>query len=147
LTPLNLKSGDGNFYLKPNGVFLIDDSGASIVESSVYPTIGARPRLAVQSGPLLLADGKMNPQFSKHSENRRLRSGIGVISPERVVFVISRDRVTFYEFAVFFQEKFNCRDALYLDGEISKFHPALRNTAEGREDFAGIFAVTSGVNK
>src|SRR5665213_2555675 len=34
LSPLNLRAGAGNFYLKPNGVFLIDSQGAAIVESS-----------------------------------------------------------------------------------------------------------------
>ncbi len=86
LVPLNLNSGTGNFYLKPNGVFLIDSRGAAIIESSTYRTLPATPRLATQSGPLLLNNGQVNPQFSTNSNSRRIRSGIGVISPDHVVF-------------------------------------------------------------
>ena len=32
LTPINTAGGQGNFYLKPNGVFLISDKGARIID-------------------------------------------------------------------------------------------------------------------
>jgi uncharacterized protein YigE (DUF2233 family) len=142
LAPLNLNTGKGNFYMKPNGVFLIDSSGAAIIESSAYPSLVSKPRLATQSGPLLLSNGQVSPEFSPDSNNRRLRSGIGVISADHIAFAISRDPVTFYEFAQFFKTALNCRDALYLDGEISKFYPDPINTSQRQDDFAGIFAVT-----
>src|SRR5262245_35467993 len=34
LAPLNLRAGRGNFYTKPNGVFLVTRAGPRIVESS-----------------------------------------------------------------------------------------------------------------
>jgi len=38
--PLNLQEGDGNFYLKPNGIFLINAKHeAMAIESSTYPTL------------------------------------------------------------------------------------------------------------
>jgi len=139
LVPLYLKSGSGNFYLKPNGVFLIGDHGAAIIESSQYLARISKPILAMQSGPLLLIDGKINPQFAVDSANRRIRSGIGVISPDQIAFAISRDPVTFYEFTAFFQTALNCTNALYLDGEISKFY---RDPTGPSDNFAGMFAVT-----
>jgi uncharacterized protein YigE (DUF2233 family) len=66
-----------------------------------------------------------------------------VISPNHIVFVISREPVTFYELASFFQTTLGCTDALYLDGEISKFYPDPNGTSDAREDFAGMFAVTA----
>jgi uncharacterized protein YigE (DUF2233 family) len=142
LVPLNLKTGDGNFYLKPNGVFLIDSRGAAVVESSEYPSLANKPLLATQSGPLLLSPGQINSHFSSDSVNRRIRSGIGVISADHIAFAISRDRVTFYEFAQFFQSALRCDDALYLDGEISKFYPDPAHPSDRPDNFAGMFAVT-----
>jgi len=143
LVPLNLKDGIGNFFLKPNGVFLIDQTGAAaIVESSEYPSLATKPRLAIQSGPLLLRRSQINSQFSIDSTNRRIRSGVGVVSTNNIIFVLSRDRVTFHEFAVFFRDQLKCQDALYLDGEISKFYPDADHPSDRSDDFAGMFAVT-----
>jgi len=41
LTPLNTSNGAGNFYLKPNGVFLVSERGARVVESSEYIQVSA----------------------------------------------------------------------------------------------------------
>jgi uncharacterized protein YigE (DUF2233 family) len=142
LVPLNLKSGSGNFYLKPNGIFLIDDRGATIIESSQYPSRTGRTILATQSGPLLLINRKVNPQFAADSSNRRIRSGVGVISSDQVAFVLSHDPVTFYEFALFFQTTLGCTAALYPDGEISSFYPNPNNAPNTQSEFAGIFAIT-----
>jgi uncharacterized protein YigE (DUF2233 family) len=141
IVPLNLRTGEGNFYLKPNGVFLIDSRGAAIIESSQYPLLQDHPILATQSGPLLLIDGRVNPRFTTDSKNRRIRSRVGVISQDHIVFVLSREPVTFYEFASFFQKALNCVDALYLDGEISRFYPDTVGISDRRADFAGMFAV------
>jgi uncharacterized protein YigE (DUF2233 family) len=51
---LNLASGFGNFYLKPNRVFVLSASGAHIIESSAYRSLQEPAILATQSGPLLL---------------------------------------------------------------------------------------------
>src|SRR5829696_3354964 len=56
LSPLNLTNGVGNFYLKPNGVFLVSEVGAMIVESSQYPRLREPAVIATQSGPLLVQD-------------------------------------------------------------------------------------------
>jgi uncharacterized protein YigE (DUF2233 family) len=59
-----------------------------------------------------------------------VRNGVGVVSSERVVLVISREPVSLHGFATFFRDKLGCRDALYLDGAISgMWAPGL-----GRED-------------
>lgn len=142
LSPLNLRHGNGNFYLQPNGVFLIDDLGAQILESKTYSLAAKNVRLATQSGPLLIIAGKTNPTLSVDSKNRRLCSGVGLIDPHRLVFILSRDRVTFFEFAEMFRSR-DCSDALYLDGEISKFYlPGIpSDTSTGQ--YAGILAVVA----
>jgi uncharacterized protein YigE (DUF2233 family) len=70
LTPLNTTNGYGNFYLKPNGVFLLSDTGAQVVESSEYPALHERVILATQSGPLLVHRGKIHPAFNTDSVSR-----------------------------------------------------------------------------
>jgi uncharacterized protein YigE (DUF2233 family) len=142
LAPLNLNSGSGNFFLQPNGIFLIDADGAAIIESSAYSKRTTLPRLATQSGPLLVINGQINPQLSADSNSRKIRSGVGVISADQIVFALSRDRVTFFEFASLLRDDLHCQNALYLDGEISRFYPDPTGSDEQQQNFAGMFAVT-----
>lgn len=118
--PLNLREGYGNFYLKPNGVFLITGQGPKILESSLVKKIRTPVRYATQSGPLLVLNGEIHPAFTRGSKNRRLRSGIGVSEDQRVWIVISKCAISFYDFAMFFRDRLKCPNALYLDGSISK---------------------------
>ncbi|MEI6535541.1 MAG: phosphodiester glycosidase family protein [Verrucomicrobiaceae bacterium] len=126
LVPLNLQNGEGNFYLKPNGVFYLDDAnGAGVMEVGEFFRSGLKPRLATQSGPLLLRKGIFHPAFKAGSPNKRLRNGVGVRSRDgQIIFAISdrddreRGRVTLHQFASFFLH-LECLDALFLDGDIS----------------------------
>lgn len=111
------KASKGNFFIQPNGVFMILAGAARILETS--ESIKLRPMEASQSGPLLLYRGAINSHFSDGSENRKLRSGVGVNALGQAVFAISVGAVSFYDFALLFKEKLACMDALYLDGTIS----------------------------
>jgi uncharacterized protein YigE (DUF2233 family) len=122
LRPLNLRDGAGNFYLKPNGVFGRDAAGAFIMESAAFAVGGKEPRVfAIQGGPLLLAGGARHPAFLKDSPNKLLRSGVGIDAAGKVVFAITArgEMVNFWDFAGLFLE-LGCRDALFLDGDISQ---------------------------
>lgn len=123
MAPLNLDEGAGNFFLKPNGVFLQDQDGFRIVESSEYPTLTRPVRLATQSGPLLLRRGKIHPRFDPDSPSRLIRNGVGLCAG-RAVFVLSEQPVNFHEFARYFRDRLGCDDALYLDGTISSLYRA-----------------------
>lgn len=123
LGKLNLREAKGNFYWKPNGVFFVDEAGAKIVESSEYPKLSSKVQLATQSGPLLLQNGNMHPDFRPESISRLIRNGVG-IAGEQVYFVISTKPVTFYEFASFFKDELKCTEALYLDGVVSAVYVA-----------------------
>lgn len=71
LRPLNLADGEGNFYMKPNGVFLVTKDGkAMILESGEYARSKISPDIALQSGPMLLRGGMINSKFAKVSANR-----------------------------------------------------------------------------
>lgn len=139
-------AGGGNFHLLPNGVFLVENGEASVVESQKisgrndWRTVG----LATQSGPLLVYDGHIHPAFKEDSKNFNIRNGVGVINAKTVVFIISRDPVSLYDFALIFKEDFHCENALYLDGFISALYlPELEQSAANPSPFAGILAVTS----
>jgi uncharacterized protein YigE (DUF2233 family) len=129
LSPLNLDDGAGNFFLKPNGVFLVDASGARVVDAADYAGRHQGVRLATQSGPLLLKQGALHPALRPMSASRYVRNGVCASGGE-AVFVISERPVTLHEFASHLRDALDCRDALYLDGAVSSLYaPAL-----GRRD-------------
>ena len=138
--PLNLDDGVGNFFLKPNGVFLVGKDGPQVVASPEYAKLAKGVRLATQSGPLLLRNGVIHPAFHAGSNSRHIRNGGGVVG-SKAIFVISNHAVTFHEFAVFFRDTLKCRDALYLDGSVS----SLFSKELGRNDAAAQLGPILGV--
>jgi uncharacterized protein YigE (DUF2233 family) len=138
---LNTAKGEGNFFLKPNGVFAITDVGARVIESSEYPLLREPIILATQSGPLLVHNGKIHPVFKADSKSRLIRNGVGVAEPGVAIFVISEQPVNFYEFATVFRDSLHCLDALYLDGTISSLYSAGLNRHDERMDLGPILAL------
>lgn len=141
--PLNTASGTGNFFLKPNGVFYITEKGAGVMEAERYVKAREKPLLATQSGPLLLQDGEVHPRFLPDSASRLVRNGVGIVSPQRAVFAISDSPVNFYEFALFFRDHLHCRDALYLDGNISSLYSEQVGRDDELKPLGPIIAVTA----
>jgi uncharacterized protein YigE (DUF2233 family) len=119
--------GWGNFHLLPNGVFLMKDGRAEVVETLAYQTRGVTPDFATQSGPMLVIDGKLHPRFLPDSDSLKIRNGVGVDGEGRVHMVISKVPVRFYDFATLFRDRLGCRNALYLDGSISSAFIADQN--------------------
>jgi uncharacterized protein YigE (DUF2233 family) len=140
-SPLNLNDGTGNFYMKPNGVFLINEKHeARVVESSEYPALLSPAIWATQSGPLLVHGGDINPDFEAYSKNLAVRSGVGVRKDGTIVFSVSRLPVNFYTFASLFLDRLKCSNALYLDGTISAFYlPGTKDTVP--RDFGPMIGV------
>ena len=118
--PLNTRSGGGNFYLKPNGVFLMRRDRTLAVETSDAVTAEpAPPLLATQSGPMLVIAGAFNPNISADGPSRNIRNGVGLRDAHTALFVISEEPVSFGRLARLFRDELNCPDALYFDGSIS----------------------------
>ena len=140
--PLNLAKGDGNFFLKPNGVFLVTDKGPRIVESSAYPKLGEKILLATQSGPLLVHNGVLHPAINPNGPSRLIRNGVGVDSQGIAIFAISEEPVNFYEFATMFRDVLHCQDALFLDGTISSLYAPKLNRKDFRMNLGPIIGVT-----
>lgn len=129
--PINRRTdGGGNFHLQPNGIFLVRNDGrAAIVRTQDYAP-ETTPRLATQSGPMLVIDGTVNPRFDADGRSRYVRNGVGVDGEGVPVFAISNAPVSFGKFARLFAGPLGCRNALYLDGSVS----SLWDPANGRMD-------------
>jgi uncharacterized protein YigE (DUF2233 family) len=141
---LNLATGYGNFYLKPNGVFVLTAAGARLVESSEYRSLLQETVIfATQSGPLLLYSGQINAALNPQGTSRLIRNGVGIVTSDRVVFAISEDPVSFYEFALLFRDRLNCADALYLDGNVSSLYSKALNRNDNRVPLGPMVAVTA----
>jgi uncharacterized protein YigE (DUF2233 family) len=142
VVPLNTGHGHGNFFLKPNGIFVVTETGARVIESSEYPKLRERVVLATQSGPLLVRGGKIHPAINAKSESRLLRNGVGVASADVAIFAISEGPINFYEFATLFRDKLGCPDALFLDGVISSLHAPELKRSDSRTDLGPMIGVT-----
>jgi uncharacterized protein YigE (DUF2233 family) len=142
ITKLNTKTGEGNFYMQPNGVFLISKAGgASICKTSQYPTV-KNVQFATQSGPMLVIDGKINSLFKEGSANLNVRNGVGILPDGKAIFAISKEPINFYDFAAYFQQQ-GCKNALYLDGFVSRMYLPEKSW----EQTDGNFGVIIGVAK
>lgn len=123
LKPANTNDGYGNFHLKPNGVFFIDERGrAGVQETKAFLKSKRKVRFATQSGPMLLIGGKIHPRFIPDSPYRKRRNAVGVRRDGTVVFALSDMPVSFDRFAHLFKDTLKTPDALYLDGTISRIY-------------------------
>lgn len=143
LVPLNRHVGSGNFSQQPNGVFLVEGSSARVITTDEYGGEHPKPSLATQSGPMLVHNGEITTSavMSPNSNWRKIRNGVCAPSSDAVVFVISESPVTFYEFARFFRDALQCREALYLDGTISSLYAASLNREDRGSDMGPILGV------
>ncbi len=135
IQPINLKNGDNNFCWKPNGVFAIDNNGkAQVTVSEKFSN--SNIRLATQSGPMVLINGKMHDGFEK-STSMYIRNAVGVKANGDVFFCISLKAVTFQQLAEFMLKN-NCVDALYFDGSVSEMYCPQNNQWECGSSFGVI---------
>ncbi len=139
--PLNTQNGKGNFYLKPNGVFYFSENSAGVVPTEHYEKLQEEVIYATQSGPMLLSNGELHPDFNAQSANKFIRNGVGAISATKLVFAMSTQAVNFHTFASFFKKIYNCNNALYLDGTVSQFYaPSLGLNQNSKTEYAVLIA-------
>jgi uncharacterized protein YigE (DUF2233 family) len=133
LRAIEIGSGAGNFYMKPNGVFWIDVHGDPRVSTTDdYFTAMPSPVWATQSGPMLVIGGNLHPDFQADGTSHYIRNGVGVCGAHTAAFVISEAPVSFGKLARFFRDALDCPNALYLDGAVS----SLWLPSQGRMDKA-----------
>ena len=137
-------AGPGNFGMLPNGVFCAGPGGARVVESRAFAAAPPDCEIATQSGPMLLIDGAPHPRFLADSPYRNVRNGVGA-TPDgrRVHFAISNEPVTFHEMATLFRDALGVRDALYLDGRVSRLHAPGQGRSDGGWPMGPILSVSA----
>ncbi len=119
LSDINTRqNGYGNFYMHPNGIFYITNNDEGVV-CKTEDFKNDNIKYATQSGPLLLIDGKIHSKFINGSKNLNIRNGVGILPNGNLVFAMSKQEINFYDFASYFKS-LGCKNALYLDGFISK---------------------------
>lgn len=145
LQKINTKTGSGNFYLKPKGVFYVDDKNKAFVKS--IETVADRKFLQqekinylTQSGPMLVHNNKINAQFTQGSSNINVRNGVGILPNGNAYFAMSTYPVSFYDFAEHFKKK-GCTEALYFDGFVSRSYCPQLNYVQTGGNFGVMVAV------
>lgn len=139
VSPLDTSSGTGNFYLKPNGVFYIKtDNTTGICTTENFTT--NHIKYATQSGPMLLINGEIHPAFKQGSSNLNIRNGVGILQNGTVIFAMSKEQINFYDFADYFKRR-GCKNALYLDGLVSRTYLPSDKWLQTDGDFGVIIGV------
>jgi len=141
ITPIDTTSGNGNFYLKPNGVFYINDNNDAFVCSSSQFAQSKSIKFASQSGPMLVVNGEIHPAFKKGSSNVNIRNGVGILKNKKILFAMSKSEINLHDFALYFKNS-GCEDALYLDGFVSRTYLPEKNWMQTDGNFGVMIGVT-----
>ena len=140
-TEIDTSNGNGNFYLKPNGIFYISTNNIPNICKTEDFINNGQIKYATQSGPMLVIDGKIHAAFKENSTNLNIRNGVGILPNNQIVFAISKKEINFYDFAAYFK-KLGCKNALYLDGFVSRTYLPEKNWKQLDGDFGVIIGVS-----
>lgn len=138
---IDTAGGNGNFYLKTNGVFYITTDNTPIVCKTTDFKDNGKIKYATQSGPMLVVDGQLHAAFKEGSTNLNSRNGVGILPDNRIVFAMSKTEINFYDFAKYFQS-LGCKNALYLDGFVSRTYLLEKKWTQTDGNFGVLIGVT-----
>ena len=141
LAPLNNSTGNGNFYLQPNGIFYITTDNLPKICVTTDFNASQNIKYATQSGPMLVVDGQIHSAFKEGSANLNIRNGVGILPDNKIVFAMSKEGINFYDFAKYFQS-IGCKNALYLDGFVSRTYLPEKHWIQTDGNFGVIIGVT-----
>ncbi len=141
LSRINKSNGSGNFYLKPNGVLYRTTGGIPVICNTDDFRNNGKVKYATQSGPMLVIDGKIHPDFKKGSANLNIRNGAGILPDNRVVFAMSKNGINLYDIADYFKSM-GCKNALYLDGFVSRMYLPEKQWIQTDGNFGVILGVS-----
>lgn len=146
LKNLDTKDGNGNFYLKPNGVFYITTDNIPMVCKTTAFKDNGKIKYATQSGPMLVIDGQIHSSFKEGSTNLNIRNGVGILPDNKILFAMSKTGINFYDFAKYFQS-LGCKNALYLDGFVSRMYLPEKKWSQTDGKFGVMIGVSKKKNK
>nr|WP_321228944.1 phosphodiester glycosidase family protein [uncultured Psychroserpens sp.] len=139
------KEAYGNFYLQPNGIFYLTKDNKGFVSKTTDFKSNSNITFATQSGPMLVIDGEIHPVFVKGSKNLHIRNGVGILPNGTLLFAMSKDLITLYDFAEFFKS-LGCQNALYLDGFVSRTYLPKKKWEQLDGNFGVIIGETKNLN-
>lgn len=137
---INSKSGHGNFYLFPNGIFYVTTTNEVAICKTEHFKNNKGVKFATQSGPMLVVDGIIHKSFTEGSSNLNIRNGVGILPNNNVVFAMSKQPINFYDFANYFKS-LGCKNALYLDGFVSRTYCPEKNSLQEDGNFGVIIGI------
>ncbi|WP_445738677.1 phosphodiester glycosidase family protein [Mariniflexile sp.] len=140
-----LQQNSGNFYLLPNGVFYLTKEGKPVICKTEKFKAKETIKYATQSSPMLVIGNNIHPKFTKGSKNMNIRNGVGIRPNDNIVFVMSKGKINFYDFALYFKS-IGCKNALYLDGFVSRTYLPSKNWIQLDGGFGVIVAETEKLN-
>lgn len=135
----NTQEAYGNFYMQPNGILFIDNENKAEVTQTKDFEFNNNILYATQSGPMLVIDETLHPKFNKGSKSLHYRNGVGVLPNGNLLFAISKELINFYDFATYFKEQ-GCKNALYLDGFVSRMYLPSKKWEQTDGNFGVIIA-------
>jgi uncharacterized protein YigE (DUF2233 family) len=142
IVPLNTRTATGNFYWKPNGVLYIDtENNATICKTEDFINNG-KIKYATQSGPMLVIDGRIHPEFKQGSTNLNIRNGVCLLPGNDLIFIMSKKEVNLYDFAKYFNE-LGCKNALSFDGFVCRTYLPGKKWIQTDGNFGVIVGVTA----
>lgn len=115
---INLNKGRDNFHTQPNGVFYMQHGKPYIVKSQDF-TYDETISTAIQSGPLLMNNGKIYSHFTNKSTSKYVRNAVCIDKDQQVYFAQSFNPSNMYQFAKALKDRLSCDTLLYLDGFLS----------------------------
>jgi len=114
-----------NLEIQPCGVFQINSTGASIAPLQAKRAY-KNATWAIQSGPMLLIDGRINAALPKRT--KALRNGVGIKKDGKIYFACME--ASMREFAEHFQKE-GCVNALFLASD----HPDVWYNGSSQKKF------------
>ncbi|QKG71639.1 phosphodiester glycosidase family protein [Erythrobacter mangrovi] len=143
LKELNTADGEGNFHMKPNGVFYGTGGEWHVRTTKDFlANVRDRPGFGTQSGPMLVIGGKIHPEITHDGSSRLVRNAVGVDEQGRAHFVISNAPISFGKLARFYRDELKVKDALYLDGTVSQLWNPATDRLDTGEPIGPIVIVT-----
>jgi len=134
-----ITDGYGNFYMQPNGIFFIKKDYSPTICGTSELKIDSTILYATQSGPMLLINGNIHHRFNLGSKNLNIRNGVGILPNGNILFAMSKGEINFYDFATYFKTR-GCKNALYLDGFVSRTYLPSKNWKQLDGNFGVIIA-------
>ncbi|MDI3322021.1 phosphodiester glycosidase family protein [Pinibacter soli] len=82
------------------------------------------------------------PHFFRTAANTKLVFVTASILPNKIIFAMSKKEINLYDFANYFKS-IGCKNALYLDGFVSRTYLPEKNWIQTDGDFGVIIGVTT----